>query len=250
MARTELKLSLFGTVSAVSTPGAGAARIGTQISRDITAGANNPVLYDSLTSADSDTWDFSAAAIDNFSLDTIAATVAGETPAWPAKGWLIECDVADTTNDSDGYAIIAEGDNEKRLYNGGCYLYLKSGGADATLNAGTTVTGGAIEADDNIYTKAAHGFVTGDRVSLDSLTGGTGLTAGNYYFFHRLSSSTGYLCSTYALAVAGTAINVTVDASAVVLTNTATEVFDILGISFDAVAAAHENLRLNIYAIC
>jgi hypothetical protein len=50
--------------------------------------------------------------------------------------------------------------------------------ADLSLNNGSAVTGGAIEADDNIYTKTAHGYSTGDRVVLTSLTGGTGLTAG------------------------------------------------------------------------
>lgn len=106
--------------------------------------------------------------------------------------------------------------------------------ADLSLNNGTSVTGGAIEADDNIYTKAAHGFVTGDRVYLDSLSGGTGLTATSYYFFHRLSSSTGYLCATRALAIAGTAVDVTVDGTSVVLTKTN----NVTGFAFDKSAIA------------
>jgi hypothetical protein len=85
---------------------------------------------------------------------------------------------------------------------------------------GSNITAGTVEADDNIYTKATHGLVTGQRVTLVSLTGGTGLTAGNKYFFHKLSANTGYLCSTYALAIAGTAADVTVDATDVVLTPT------------------------------
>lgn len=87
----------------------------------------------------------------------------------------------------------------------------------ATYTTGTQVTGGAIEADDEIYTKTGHGFVTGDDVKLVSLTGGTGLTAGTTYYFHKLSSSTGYLCATYADAIAGTAVSVSLDASSVVL---------------------------------
>ncbi len=82
----------------------------------------------------------------------------------------------------------------------------------------TTITGGAIEETDNVYTKTGHGLVTGDAVSLTSLTGGTGLTAGTLYYFHRLTDDTGYLCSSATNAAAGTAINVTLDASSVVLT--------------------------------
>lgn len=94
----------------------------------------------------------------------------------------------------------------------------------ATLTAGTPVTAGAIEADDDVYTKAAHGFKTGDALKLVSLTGGTGLTAGTTYYFinTKLASGavdpdTGKLASSYANAVAGTAVNVTVDATSVVL---------------------------------
>lgn len=87
----------------------------------------------------------------------------------------------------------------------------------ATLTAGTAVTGGAIEADDDIYTKTGHGFVTGDALKLVSLTGGTGLTAGTTYYFHKLGANTGYLCSSYANAIAATPVAVTVDASSVVL---------------------------------
>ncbi len=85
-------------------------------------------------------------------------------------------------------------------------------------DTGAAVTSGTIEADDNIYSKATHGFETGDRLTLNSLTGGTGVTAGQIYFFHKLTSGTGYLCSTLAAALAGTAINVTLDATNVSLT--------------------------------
>ena len=88
----------------------------------------------------------------------------------------------------------------------------------------STITGGAIEADDNVYTKIGHGLTTGDAVSLTSLTGGTGVTAGTLYYFHRLTADTGYLCSSLANALAGTAINVTLDASSVVLTPVDTNV--------------------------
>ena len=93
---------------------------------------------------------------------------------------------------------------------------------DAALRVNTTIaniTAGAIEADDEVYTKVAHGLVTGQRVVLTSFTGGTGLTAGTTWYFHRLSADTGYLCATRALAEAGTpGTACTVDATSVVLT--------------------------------
>lgn len=82
-----------------------------------------------------------------------------------------------------------------------------------------TVTGGTIAQSNDVYTKTAHGFHTGDAVLLDSLTGGTGLTAGNTYYVNVLSSSTAEFCSTFANAEAGTQINVTVDASNVNVTH-------------------------------
>lgn len=87
-------------------------------------------------------------------------------------------------------------------------------------NNGTAVTGGAITASTDVYTKTAHGLVTGQRVALTSLTGGTGLTAGTVYFFIRTDANTGFLASTLANAIAGTRIDVTADASSVVLTPT------------------------------
>lgn len=84
--------------------------------------------------------------------------------------------------------------------------------------AATAISGGAVEADDEKYTKNGHGLLTGAPVTLTSLTGGTGLTADTLYFFHRLDANTGYLCSTYANALAGTPVAVSLDASSVVLT--------------------------------
>lgn len=82
---------------------------------------------------------------------------------------------------------------------------------------GGNITAGAITAADDVYTKTAHGLYTGQRVNLVSLTGGTGLVAGTNYYFHKLTDNTGKLCATYANAGTGTAVNVTVDASSVVL---------------------------------
>lgn len=96
-------------------------------------------------------------------------------------------------------------------------------GGDSRLNfasAGTAITGGAIEADDEKYTKTAHGLITGQRVFLTSMTGGTGFTPGatSRYWFHRLDANTGYLCSSYANALAGTPNPASTDGTSVVLT--------------------------------
>ncbi len=87
----------------------------------------------------------------------------------------------------------------------------------ATLTAATPVTAGAIAATGDIYTKAANGFLTGDALKLVSLTGGTGLTAGTTYYYIKSTDDTGKLASSYANAIAGTAVDVTVDATSVVL---------------------------------
>lgn len=89
----------------------------------------------------------------------------------------------------------------------------------ATYQPGTSVTGGTIEADDDIYSKTGHSFNTGDQVRLVSLTGGTGLTAGSDYYFRKTADGTGYLCATFADSTATTAVPVAVslDATSVVL---------------------------------
>lgn len=93
--------------------------------------------------------------------------------------------------------------------------------ADLSLNNGTAVTGGAIEADDDVYTKTAHGLLTGQRVVLTSFSGGTGLTSATVWYFHKLTANTGLLCTTPANAQAGTlGTACTVDATSVVLTPT------------------------------
>ncbi len=93
--------------------------------------------------------------------------------------------------------------------------------ADTPLNNGSAITGGAIEADDDVYTKTAHGLVTGQRVQLTSFSGGTGLTASTYWYFSKTGADTGLLCTTPANAYAGTlGTACTVDATSVVLTPT------------------------------
>ena len=78
----------------------------------------------------------------------------------------------------------------------------------ATLRASAAKTAVAI-ATTGIATKTAHGFVTGDALDLVSLTGGTGLTAGTPYWAIKIDADTFKFASSYANAVAGTAVAVT-----------------------------------------
>lgn len=82
---------------------------------------------------------------------------------------------------------------------------------DMPTNNGTALTGATIAAATDLVTKAAHGLATGDPIIFSSLTGGVGLAITTRYWAIVASSSTFKVASTYALAVAGTGINVTTD---------------------------------------
>ena len=127
---------------------------------------------------------------------------------------------ADTRLISRDFAGQMQGEDGYRSWRGTNGFSLIQEYPDMPTGNGTAVTGGAITASTDVYAKTAHGLVTGQRVVLTSLTGGTGLTAGTAYFFSRTSADAGFICSTLANAIAGTAINVTADASSVVLTPT------------------------------
>lgn len=88
----------------------------------------------------------------------------------------------------------------------------------ATLQAAASITGIAGEADDDIFTKVAHGLQTGDAVDLLDLGSGTGFGAvDDTRYVIRLSADTFKLATSYANAVAGTAIDITGDATAAVI---------------------------------
>lgn len=91
---------------------------------------------------------------------------------------------------------------------------------DLPSNNGTALTGVTAEADDDLITKAAHGLETGDPFVLTAATGATGLTVGNKYFAIKASASTFKAAASYADAIAGTAIDITVDGSAMTITPT------------------------------
>lgn len=84
----------------------------------------------------------------------------------------------------------------------------------ATLQAVASITGIAGAALTDIFTKAAHALVTGDAVNLLGVGGGTGFgSVGDTRYIIKLTADTFKLATSYANAVAGTAIDVTADAT-------------------------------------
>jgi len=84
----------------------------------------------------------------------------------------------------------------------------------ATLQASASITGVAAAAATDLFTKAAHGLALGDAVDLLALGSGTGFgSIGNTRYVIPVSADTFKLATSYANAVAGTAIDVTGDAT-------------------------------------
>jgi hypothetical protein len=85
---------------------------------------------------------------------------------------------------------------------------------------GTTgdATGGAFE---DLFTKASHGLVAGDRITFSALTGGTGLSTGVAYYV----VSSGLTSSTFRLSLTseGTVVNFTTDVTASTWTKSVTD---------------------------
>lgn len=77
---------------------------------------------------------------------------------------------------------------------------------DMPTNNATALTGVTGANAGDLMTKASHGLVTGDPVTFVSGTSFTGLTAGTKYFAIRASADTFQVATTYANAVAGTAV--------------------------------------------
>lgn len=84
-------------------------------------------------------------------------------------------------------------------------------------NNGTALTGVTAANSGDLFTKAAHGLVTGDRVTAASFS--AGFSDGTYYVIYT-SASTFQLASTAALAQAGTATAVSADGTGGVITPT------------------------------
>lgn len=88
---------------------------------------------------------------------------------------------------------------------------------DLPTNNGTALTSVSVANSGDLFTKADHGLITGERVYATGFS--AGFTAG-YYFVIRASSSTFQLATTRALALAGTAVAATDDGTGGTVTPT------------------------------
>lgn len=84
-----------------------------------------------------------------------------------------------------------------------------AGDAPDWTAAGTTALTAVTVATSDVFTKAGHGLVTGQRVIPSGFTGAAGVTMGTAYFVIREDANTFKLATSKALAIAGTAVNVT-----------------------------------------
>lgn len=99
-------------------------------------------------------------------------------------------------------------------------------------NNGTALTGVTVANSGDLFTKAAHGLETGDRVTAASFS--AGFTDGTYFVI-KASSSTFQLASSLANAIAGTAVAASADGTGGVITpteNLTAFATDLTGINF------------------
>ena len=102
---------------------------------------------------------------------------------------------------------------------------------DMPTNNGTALTAVSVADSGDLFTKAAHGLITGQRVYATGFS--AGFTAG-YYFVIYASSSTFQLASTRALALAGTAVAASADGTG----GTVTPTENMSGFAFESRAFA------------
>ena len=88
---------------------------------------------------------------------------------------------------------------------------------DLSANNGTALTGVAVANSGDLFTKAAHGLITGQRVYATGFS--AGFSAGYYYVIYA-SASTFQLATTRVLALAGTAVAATDDGTGGTVTPT------------------------------
>lgn len=105
---------------------------------------------------------------------------------------------------------------------------------DLPTNNGTSLTGVTGANSGDLMTKTAHGLQTGDPVKFVSGTTFTGLTAGTRYFAIRASADTFQVATSYANAVAGTAVALSADGTDGVFQLTE----NLIGFAFDRRAIA------------
>jgi len=102
---------------------------------------------------------------------------------------------------------------------------------DMPTNNGTALTAVSVADSGDLFTKAAHGLITGQRVYATGFS--AGFTAGYYYVIYA-SSSTFQLASTRALALAGTAVAASADGTG----GTVTPTENMSGFAFESRAFA------------
>jgi hypothetical protein len=89
-----------------------------------------------------------------------------------------------------------------------------------STNNGTALTGVSGANAGDLFTKEAHGLITGDPVIITFGSGFTGLTSGTKYYVIRASADTFQLATTAANAIAGTAQAISADGTDAVVTKT------------------------------
>lgn len=178
--------------------------------------ASKPVIATPSTSDNPDQFKVFPAtlSLDNSDVDKMqlaALSVKKSTSTGLATATDLAADNSVVWSTSDGTKATVGGDGlVTAAGTGSCTI-------TATLTTGTLVTGITAEADDDILTKTGHPFQTGDALLLKAVTGATGLVDETAYWAIRLGANTFKLASSYANAIAGTAINITTDGTGIEL---------------------------------
>ncbi len=91
---------------------------------------------------------------------------------------------------------------------------------DLPSNNGTALTSVTAAASTDLFSKTAHGLITGDPVVVTAFTSIVGVTVGSRYWVIKVDADTFKLATTRTLALAGTAIDITTDGTAGTITPT------------------------------
>lgn len=126
----------------------------------------------------------------------------------------LQADSRITSKDFEGFR---QGEKPFRVWENTNGFSLIQEYPDFSLNNGTALTGVSVANTGDLFTKAAHGLSTGQRVYATGFS--AGWTAG-YYFVIVASSSTFQLADTLELALAGTATAASADGTGGTVTPT------------------------------
>ncbi len=146
-----------------------------------------------------------------------AGNAAGQLPT--GRVLFVNCAVAnilatDPRMISKDYAgQLLDGNAYRQWRNVGGFALIQEY-PDLPPNNGPTLTGITGVAATDVITKVAHGLVTGDPFVFATLGGGAGLAALTKYYVIKIDADTFKLATTYANAIAATAINFTTDITA------------------------------------